>query len=505
MDESLLLALIAGGENEQVDFKRVLDLSSAKGKAEFIKDIISIANSTSEGGYLLIGIEDNMSIIGSSLVEEERIQQLVQTYITPAIMVRCDNIPLASSGFLSVSTIHIKPTSRPHKVARGIESLLQNDVFIRHGSITARASPEEIIRMHDEDTQLNRTSRQFIKSAETHLKLKNYESAIAAYSKALDLTPSAQLFLDRAKAYIQYMEKGNSSQAEIRDDLIKDLTDAIALADSTEVEYEAHSLRYEHRGGNYYSSELFDQDFDWLKKQFQGVERGKFIFEEIYYNMGDFFINFPQEALPLLNEVIELGYEEPKVYAILAEVHYLMFNFGLALETINRGFNNFNLTDDQLADFLIDKGGLLSKMNRFQEACECYTHAKLLQTGYSKSPVIDRSYSIVYGITSDFLYSYVLGYEFGHSFSWAERIALKVLVYDLGRSISEIEFVNEKSKEIKQIVTRLARLEKNYPGITHLLREIIGDENWQTLKNDEPLGLNIKFQSITEQLPSWIR
>ena len=64
MDETQLFQLIAEGENERIDFKRVLDLDSAAGKAEFVKDVISLANSASDTGFMLIGVENNGTIVG---------------------------------------------------------------------------------------------------------------------------------------------------------------------------------------------------------------------------------------------------------------------------------------------------------------------------------------------------------------------------------------------------------------------------------------------------------
>jgi predicted HTH transcriptional regulator len=57
MNESELLQLIATGECEYIDFKRELNLKNSKQKAEFIKDVVALANSTKPNGYLLIGID----------------------------------------------------------------------------------------------------------------------------------------------------------------------------------------------------------------------------------------------------------------------------------------------------------------------------------------------------------------------------------------------------------------------------------------------------------------
>ena len=148
MEEKEVLSLIDEGENERIDFKRELDLKSARGKAKFVIDVISLANSAPDGSYLLIGFDDDKSIVGIDKLEEERIQHIAQTYIDPVVVLRCFLVPIARSGSPSVGVIEIKATRRPHKVRRPIGKLAHDDIFVRHGSIVAKASLEEIIRMN---------------------------------------------------------------------------------------------------------------------------------------------------------------------------------------------------------------------------------------------------------------------------------------------------------------------------------------------------------------------
>jgi predicted HTH transcriptional regulator len=123
MDEIDLMVLIAEGENERLDFKRELELHSGKGKAEFVKDIISLANSASGVGYLLVGVDDNKLIIGAAHLEEERLQQISSTYVTPPVHLRCYSLHLEAPDFSLVGVIEIRAFQRPHKVARAIDSL----------------------------------------------------------------------------------------------------------------------------------------------------------------------------------------------------------------------------------------------------------------------------------------------------------------------------------------------------------------------------------------------
>ena len=45
LSEAEITSLVVKGENEDIDFKRELNLDLASEKAEFIKDVISIAKS----------------------------------------------------------------------------------------------------------------------------------------------------------------------------------------------------------------------------------------------------------------------------------------------------------------------------------------------------------------------------------------------------------------------------------------------------------------------------
>lgn len=502
MNETTLLALIAKGEDLQIDFKRELDLNTANGKAEFVKDVIAIANSSTTSGFLLIGVENNKSVVGTTSLEEERIQQVVQTYVNPPIVLQCDNIPIASFGFLNVGVVQIRATNRPHKVARNFTFLNQNDVFIRHGSITVKASPEEIIQMHSEDNELNRTSRQYIKSAETHLKLKNYESAIAAFTKALELTPSAEIFLARAKARRLYYAGQYWHETEAQILFTKDLTDAIELATSLDVEKEARLMRFEHGGGALYLVAARDSDFEWLKSNFDGIERAKFIFGALSSDTLtrlDMIVCNPEYAIPHLNEVLQLDYKLPQVYLELAEVHCRMFNYGLALNVIEEAFSNAEFDDRTRGEFLAFRGSILVRIGKYQEARNSYIHARELHED-SHEPYL-WNYALKPDVRSILLH-YGLAQEFGLTISFAERVALKSLIFNLARSTHEVWTTDNNGKKVRWMMTGLESYDHFYPGIIDPFREIVGEEDWQAILNKRKLAINVTFPSTSGE--NWV-
>ena len=193
MNEKQLLSLIANGEDSFVEFKREIDLVSARGKSEFIKDIAALANTSEDVSFLIVGVDDSSSIVGLSKLEEEQIQQIVHTYINPMVKLACSEV-LISSLNVKVGVLEVRAARKPHKVSRTIDRIFQDKVFVRHGSVIFEASPEEIVEMHGE-AQVTIESRKYTDAAEKHKKIGNLDYAIKAYTEAIQLTPAATLFL----------------------------------------------------------------------------------------------------------------------------------------------------------------------------------------------------------------------------------------------------------------------------------------------------------------------
>ncbi len=247
MDEKALHKLISGGENEFVDFKRELKLENADEKAEFIKDLISLTNSATHKGYLIIGVDNKSDSIGIDQFEEERIQQIAHTYIYPNIVLKCHSVYLDSK---LIGVIEVQPTEKPHQVIRSIDRLTMHDVFIRHGSTIAKASPSEIVRMREKEPEIQREIKLLTQAAEKHLKIGNVKQAIKAYTKAIELTPTVELLLARARTYKYFFEAAEtyfngSINPEVAESAAKDFLDALTLADSDEIEKQIRLERIE--------------------------------------------------------------------------------------------------------------------------------------------------------------------------------------------------------------------------------------------------------------------
>jgi tetratricopeptide (TPR) repeat protein len=428
MDETDLMALIAEGENERVDFKRDLELHSARGKAEFVKDIVSLANSAPDVGYLLVGVEDNRYIVGTTEVEEERIQQIASTYITPVVSLKCYSLPVAAPTFPVVVVIEVRAFHRPHRVARAIEQLNQEDVFVRRGSIVARASAEEIIRMADGWMRQEDQIRQRISAAETHVKLRNWRDAIKLYSEAIGVAPTAELLLARGKAYEseskEQLTAGKSKgmfdeertryskdYAYLRRCAYKDYSDAISLSRSATIGKEARLRRMlldlTTGGGQDYDE--WQGDVAWLKLHTEGREHGEILFweQQVYYwrvrNEG-----LDQESVMALTRAIELGYAEAEVYFLRGQANAQTFNFGLALQDLDEAIARTDPKNKRLVEYLVSRAETLVEMKRYTEARETLQEARKLDARDTASYL-----SLLYQRDEDYKVRRALQVEFG--------------------------------------------------------------------------------------------
>ena len=153
MNRHELTDLIHEPERPKLDFKRrSWDLAIKKGKGEFIKDILAMANAPGETGYLIIGVGDEPSrplesIEGQGL-SDERLQQIVKTYIEPPLEFHYDETDLHGN---TIAIVTIPPSSaRPHWAKQPIGDLRDHTFFTRRGSTTDLATLSELEQMFRE-------------------------------------------------------------------------------------------------------------------------------------------------------------------------------------------------------------------------------------------------------------------------------------------------------------------------------------------------------------------
>jgi hypothetical protein len=163
--------LLQDGETHTVEFKRQLDLRTTSNKAEFIKDVIALANANATGPtrYILIGITNDGEYYDPQdpqqranrdelldALSAEKLQAIVSTHTQPVLQIRYAKVDYYA-GPVGKLEILRDVTSIPYQVSKSIGSqdpkdkaarrLNKGQIFIRDGTITRRAEDEDIASM----------------------------------------------------------------------------------------------------------------------------------------------------------------------------------------------------------------------------------------------------------------------------------------------------------------------------------------------------------------------
>jgi hypothetical protein len=151
MSKELLEKLRYEVESSSLDFKRdqypLLDDDS---KSELIKDILAFANSwRRETAYILIGISEKQGRWDEAIgiqqhLQDSNLQQLVNLKLQNPIQFLYRAVEYDGKQF---GIIEIPLQKRPFYLKRDFGKLRKNIVYIRQGSSTAEASPDEIASM----------------------------------------------------------------------------------------------------------------------------------------------------------------------------------------------------------------------------------------------------------------------------------------------------------------------------------------------------------------------
>jgi hypothetical protein len=148
-EESLRVALPTQ-ENSLFEYKQEwYDLSSKRGKAEFVKDVLAMGNTTEPDrpGFIVIGIEDakhgGRTLGVDKTPDPEQILQLLSSYASPVPGLEC--VHLQYSG-VTVSVLRIGwNSSLPYYAIRDCEGVLNSNlVYIRRGATVGVLRPAEL-------------------------------------------------------------------------------------------------------------------------------------------------------------------------------------------------------------------------------------------------------------------------------------------------------------------------------------------------------------------------
>jgi len=141
---SQLKALVSAGEGLHLEFKR-----KASFPEKIAREIIAFANT--QGGILLIGVDDNKSLAGVRYPEEETlvVRQVLERHGRPPLLYKEEIIPLSEKRFIVKLSIP-QSERRPHYFigAKG-----ERETYVRQSDMSIKASREmqEIVRRSKSD------------------------------------------------------------------------------------------------------------------------------------------------------------------------------------------------------------------------------------------------------------------------------------------------------------------------------------------------------------------
>ncbi len=152
-DLDLLEGLLHEDEGTSLDFKGAqypFENAPAEQKAELLKDVLAFANSWRRTtAYLLIGVEEvkggRSKIVGvNKHLDDAKLHQFVNSKTQRAIEFCYRIVPIEG---VEIGVIEIPLEERPVYLKKQYGNLRENAVYIRDGSSTRVATPDEIARM----------------------------------------------------------------------------------------------------------------------------------------------------------------------------------------------------------------------------------------------------------------------------------------------------------------------------------------------------------------------
>lgn len=149
-DEALIERLLYQGEGDALDFKLqqyAFEAADNDAKSELLKDIIAFANSWRESAaYILIGVRDNpREVVGIDRdIDDSRLQQFINGKLNKPLRFEYRSVFYGDKA-LGLYVIHVQ--ARPFYAVKDFGRVMKDTVYVRRGSSTDIAKPDEIAKM----------------------------------------------------------------------------------------------------------------------------------------------------------------------------------------------------------------------------------------------------------------------------------------------------------------------------------------------------------------------
>jgi Predicted transcriptional regulator containing an HTH domain and an uncharacterized domain shared with the mammalian protein Schlafen len=198
-------ALLWEDESTTLDFKeQQYPLTSDDEKAELIKDILAFTNAfRRETAYILLGIRESKGGRGivtgiTHHVNDHDLQQLVNTKTNRIIEFSYHALTLDNQH---VGIIQIPRQQRPVYLTKNFGKLTANTVYLRHGSSTSIATPDEIARMGNDQQHAPRTSPEISALQNIHEHARFYQRIIRLWENITRIPDHYITTIARSAAY----------------------------------------------------------------------------------------------------------------------------------------------------------------------------------------------------------------------------------------------------------------------------------------------------------------
>lgn len=156
------------GESNHLDYKReqypFVGISSPE-KAELLKDVLAMANAfRNETAYILIGVAQQQDGSGQiagipkdNFIDDAKLQQFINEKTNRVVAFSSYSVEIDGANIIQVIEIPVQ-RKRPYFPIKSWGGINSNTVFVRSGSSTRIATPDEIAQMGKEE-QLKQNQR----------------------------------------------------------------------------------------------------------------------------------------------------------------------------------------------------------------------------------------------------------------------------------------------------------------------------------------------------------
>lgn len=153
MDAQLFESLLYRGESETLDFKvdqYSFEKATDEEKSELLKDILAFANAwRNSNAYILLGIHEGRGGKAAALgmtkqLDDHAVHDFVNSKTQKPITFSYEVFPFDGK---QCGIIEIPVQERPFFLVKDFGGLKANEVYMRRGSATGTAKPDEIAEM----------------------------------------------------------------------------------------------------------------------------------------------------------------------------------------------------------------------------------------------------------------------------------------------------------------------------------------------------------------------